>query len=105
MTEVPEFIERLVNEGIEITLKMDKKFGLYFDLDTQAKSHLHLYKTEDGWLARCRYWEDQIEDFDGILSNVHRCLYGRDFMNQKWLDLLVKEGYLERVVQTSVSYR
>ena len=99
-------IEEMVNSGISVTIEKGTE-GIYYDVNTEAKSYLHLYPQGGGvYTAKMRYdREETIEDFDDLCLAVKSCLHGRDYMNQCWLDVLVQEGYLERVVETKVSYR
>ena len=74
-----------------------EKDQFYIDLDTRAKSELHLY--EDGVL-RGRYsyetnlnFEDEVSNLIKILCvEFSRALYGRDYYNQAWADLCEKNN-------------
>jgi len=116
-----KIIDYLVNEGIEITISKDMKpdgYGVYYDLNTQMKSHAHLVFSEDRFKIYKRYDEvcispiftDQymeIEDIiDFICWEVKDCMYGRDFMSDRWEKLLIKQNILTKNIQTTtiVSY-
>lgn len=104
--EFPEYVERLIDEGIEVTIKKNEKLGVYFDLNLRAQSHMHLYKSGDNWRIAMRYGDDfEISGFDDLLERALDAYRARDFIGNEWLALLVKEGLLTQHVETNVTYR
>lgn len=90
-TIVPDYVERLVDAGIRVTIEKDEKVGVYFDLNLESKSHLHLFNKHGDWYVKMRYDEEHIvESWDELLSAAKYGMHGRDFINQ----LLVEEGVL-----------
>lgn len=80
--------EDLLERGIEISLEYDftrKQF--FLDLNTQAKSELHLY--DDG-ILRGRYDYEYQMDLENenifylLLNEYSDAKYGRDFGNPDW---------------------
>jgi len=112
-----QIIDYLVNEGIEITISKDMKpdgYGVYYDLNTQMKSHAYLVFSEDIFKIYKRYDEvstppsytdmSNIEDvIDFICWEVKDCMYGRDFMSERWEKLLIKRNILTKNVQTTTT--
>jgi hypothetical protein len=99
-----KIISRLLDEKITITIF--KEDGLiWYDLNTGMKSHLYI--ADDGeFKYKGRYdKEGEFETFEDLLSIVSGCRYGRDFANEDWMNLLVKEELLEKVVETKITYK
>lgn len=104
-----EIIDKLLDNGIEITLK--KQDGVvWYDLNTGMKSHLWITKDEDyadGPFAKyqARYDESgTIRGWSDLMWVAKQCKYGYDFINTSWCELLVKEGMLQVITKTTVSY-
>lgn len=104
--QVPEFIEELVKKGIEVTIGFSDKYGIYFDMNTGAKSHCHLvYNDKNILTAYMRYGEDEtIRDLYDLYWCVKGCMYGRDYINSAWAKILVEEEILKKKTETKVSY-
>jgi hypothetical protein len=99
-----EIISRLLDEKIKITIF--KEDGLiWYDLNTGMKSHLYI--ADDGeFKYKGRYdKEGEFETFGELLRIVSGCRHGRDFANEDWMNLLVKEELLEKVVETKITYK
>lgn len=104
-------ISFLLKKGIELTLKLDSEDQIYFDLNTKAKSHLYLFPSKNSLILKGRYDHQttidysDYDDFDDIFNQVCfaviDCLYGRDYMNTDWVNLLVERNLLTRKVQTT----
>lgn len=98
-------IDKLLDEGIEITLKKENGI-IKYDLNTGMKSGMII--SDGGYdTIRCegRYERDTIVDtYRAVLWEVKLCLCGRDFMNYYWEKLLIKEGLLTKTITTQVSY-
>lgn len=106
MIQVPEYVEHLVEAGVEVTISKNDKLGLYFDLNLQSKSHMYLHQVGDDWFVSMRYDEKyQIEDWNDLMYAAKKGMHGRDFIHHKWAELLIKEGYLTKVVETTVTYK
>lgn len=94
----PWFVD-LLNAQIEITIRKDSELGLLFDLNLNAKSHLHMVHVPDDtpegrWFAHMRYGEvRRIEDFDDLLHAALSGIHGRGFMHANWAELLRSHGH------------
>jgi hypothetical protein len=99
-----QIIDRLLDEGIEI--KLFRKDGLrWYDLNTGMKSGLSIAQNNDGvYLYEGRYDKGEFWDYFGLLMLAKACRCGNDYANQKWIELLVSEGLLKKVTQTTVTY-
>lgn len=109
MIELPDYIEDLVNAGIDVTIKKDFADGMLgFDLNSMAKSEMFLFNDpKDGqWKIRGRYnFEEPVEDLEDLMSIFRRFYEMRNFGNGNWLSLLVNHGMMERVENITVTYR
>lgn len=103
--EFDSIITRLVVEhGIEITIK-NSLCGLVYDLNTGMKSHLHVWYAEGQAHYAGRYdTNGTFDDWYELLRVVKGCMYGRNFGDCDWLNLLEQEGLLTKKVTTVVSY-
>lgn len=112
-----KIIEYFVEKGIEITIGKHKDYGIYYDLNTQMKSHAHMVFKENCVHIYKRYGDfstivTKIDDtecyFDNVVDEicweVKDCLHGRDFMNCAWEKVLVDGGYLKKHIETKASY-
>lgn len=104
--QVNEIIRALVENGIKgVTVNLDKDGILYYDLNTQAKSHLYL---REDFVLKGRYaYESKLnpeQDMDEILRDLfwefRECMHGRDFYSADWMELGVKLGCVEKKVTT-----
>lgn len=100
----------VVDFGVEINLESDVENKLYFNLNTQAKSHMHLYIEEDKLVVKKRYNEEDSLTLDETVSveeiiswlayNYTTCIHGRSFGSEAWdklcakYDITVKYGCL-----------
>lgn len=110
-----QIIDYLVNEGIEITISKDMKpdgYGVYYNLNTQMKSHAHLVFHDKYVKIYMRYGEHDSVDFtnktiEEIIEDlcwvVKGCMFGRDFMSECWEKLLIKRNILTKNVQTTIA--
>ena len=103
--KVIESLEFLTRAGIDVTIKYNQeKKTWYADLNTGAKSHMHLY--DDGGrniIIEKRYnekdefyyeFDDQIEDIlDFYCYNFVSCIKGRSFGNENWVAFVKERGY------------
>lgn len=103
-----EIIDKLLDNGIEITVK--KEDGIvWYDLNTQMKSELLIAKSpnksEEVAITKGRYGpEGPVYSWDGLMSEVKSCLHGRSYMASSWEELLTKEGFLVVETTTVKSY-
>ncbi len=100
---ISDIIHYLAKEGIEPTLcYSDKSESYYYDLDSRAKSHMHLY---EDFTLKFRYdtkveldvGQYSIEEiiFDICQAFNEYALRGRDYCNLKWVDLCRKIIYTD----------
>lgn len=108
-------VKELIRMGLTgIKFEYDKTSDLfYYDLNTGAKSHLHLF---EDWHVEGRYnYSNQIEieewaTMEHILTRLFwefkDCIHGRDYYNTDWMEIGVKLGCAEKKVQThtTISY-
>lgn len=86
-------MKMLAKRGISTSIHYNTEKDLcYVDLDTRAKSELHLY--EDGTLqGRYNYKVpiDLTQDFESLLTELchefNYALHGRNYCNPAWVDL------------------
>lgn len=88
--EIQDLMKVLCKENITTSMHFDKeKEQCYIDLETRAKSELHLY--EDG-VIRGRYdYEEQIDlnqDINDLIrvlcEEFNNSLYGRNYYQESW---------------------
>ena len=102
---VPEYVERLVDAGIPVTIEKSDKLGVYFNLNLESKSHLYLFERDSQWFVDMRYNEERcIESWTDLLWAAKGGMHGRNFIHYKWEELLVKMGVLRVDIQTTKSY-
>lgn len=91
--EIQDIMKVLVKKGISISMHYNiEKEQCYIDLETRAKSYLHLY--EDGVLRGRYQYEKQIDLTQGIEELVtelchefNHALYGRSYCQESWAEL------------------
>lgn len=102
---IPDYVEKLVDAGIRVTLEKNEDIGVYFDLNLQSKSHLHLFNKNGDWYVKMRYDEQHmIKSWEDLLYAAKDGMHGRDFINYEWEQLLVHEGVLVVHSTTTKSY-
>lgn len=98
MTNLFEIIKALAVEGINTSIQYDKdRDQIYADLNTMAKSELHLYENGiirgryeyENQLIFDRYFEDVIID---LCYEFEHALHGRDYYNPNWAKLCKNKG-------------
>ena len=98
--EIKDLMKILCKEGITTSMHFSKeKEQCYIDLETRAKSELHLY--EDG-VIRGRYgYENQIDlkqDIDDLIlalcNEFNHALHGRSYYQEEWGLLCEKKGVI-----------
>ncbi len=104
---LPEYINVLVEAGIDVTIMQSSDpAGWCLDMNTGAKSHLHLTRIDGEWVALMRDNEAAlIQGFNDLLETVRSCMRGYDTINRYWGDLLVRCGLLTLATKTTATYR
>jgi hypothetical protein len=89
-------MKELAKNGVATSINYDfERDEFYIDLDTRAKSELHLY--ENG-IIRGRYdyenslnFEDEMPDLiRSLCYEFSNALHGRNYYNQAWAELCLK---------------
>lgn len=92
MIEMPQMVVDLVNGGVDVTICKSLEYGVYFDLNLKAKSHMHLFKQDDKWFVAMRYDEVyEVEDIDDLRHYARLGMHGRDFINYQWAEFLLEK--------------
>lgn len=79
----------LLLSGISVETNWNAEDGLWFDLNTLAKSHMYLKKKDDKWFAHMRYNKVQeVTEADELAWLYKDCLHGRDYMSSAWVNFL-----------------
>jgi len=106
MISVQDVVKELCKMGISITVEYNSdKDMLYYDLNTMAKSHLHLYE-DFTVLGRYDYKNkiDSDQEINEILKDLfwefEGCIHGRDFCNTNWKEIGVSLGCINKKVET-----
>lgn len=92
MFEIPDFLEEAIKGGIKPTISFDEQFGVVFDLNLMAKSHMHLVKRGDEWFVQMRYDEEfLVENVDDLKRMAIHGMHGRDFISADWAEFLMTD--------------
>ena len=91
--EIQDIMILLAKQGVSTSIHYDRNINkCYVDLETHAKSELHLY--EDGVLCGRYQYETQIDlsqDADVIINilchEFNRALHGRNYCQEAWAEL------------------
>ncbi|NCP98144.1 hypothetical protein GW796_07470 [archaeon] len=88
--EFDEMLVDVLDNEIEITMIKDKSTGIvWYDMNTGMKSPLWISYDGEKCLFRGRYDNTgEIKNFEDLLVEINNCKYGRDFGNQKWLEVI-----------------
>lgn len=84
--------------NIEVDIRKDAQKRVYADLNTRAKSYMHLYETHDGKLmVRMRYDREFVLDDNKSVSKqlaelYTQCIHGRSFGSEIWDQLCANHG-------------
>jgi hypothetical protein len=91
MIQVPDFIEEAIAGGINVTIMRHAIHGIAFDMNLEAKSHMHLIQEDDGqWYALMRYDEKHlVEDIDDLKRLAIHGKHGREYINYAWAEFLM----------------
>jgi hypothetical protein len=89
--EFEKMIDDLLDRNIEITmLKVGDQ--RWYDLNTKMKSHLHIALIGDVCVFDSRYDESgEIDDLDDLRRVGGRCMYGRDYAAEAWIEFMNEE--------------
>lgn len=92
MITIPDFIQEAINGGIRVTIEKDAVYGLRFDMNLQAKSHMHIVQEEGVWYAHMRYDEvHMVEDVSDLKRLAKHGMHGRDFISADWAEFLLTD--------------
>ena len=104
MIEIPDFIEEAIKNGINVTVMRHALYGIAFDMNLMAKSHMHIVKEGDAWYALMRYDEKhEVESVEDLKRLARHGMHGRDFINADWMEfMLTDEERAERKLAYTV---
>lgn len=92
MITIPDFIQEAIMGGIRPTISYDKKYGIVFDMNLMAKSHMYLYEKDGQWFADMRYGETyEVEDVAGLKRLAKHGMHGRDFISADWAEFMMTD--------------
>jgi len=104
------FIE-ILKAGIPVSI-IYKNDGIWYDLNTGAKSHLHIYPVDGGdrgeYIIDTRYDEPHavhIHQIQDVVWLVRHCMYGRDYANEGWIKLMLEHGVAEEVITKNIKFK
>jgi len=91
--EIQDIMKALAKKGISTSMHYNsEKDQCYVDLETRAKSELHLY--EDGILRGRYQYETQIDltqDIEALVTELchefNNALHGRNYCQEAWAEL------------------
>jgi hypothetical protein len=91
--EIQDIMKALAKKGISTSMHYNsEKDQFYVDLETRAKSELHLY--EDGILRGRYQYETQIDltqDIESLVTELchefNNALHGRNYCQEAWAEL------------------
>ncbi len=92
--ELPDFIQEAILGGIRVTIERDIEYGIRFDMNLMAKSHMYIvYKVDKAsWWALMRYDEEhQISDVEELKWAARHGMHGRDFISADWAEFLMSD--------------
>jgi hypothetical protein len=96
--EIQDIMNALAKKGISTSMHYNsEKDQFYVDLETNAKSELHLY--EDGILRGRYQYENQIDlsqDIELLITELchefNNALHGRNYCKEAWAELCRSKG-------------
>lgn len=95
MSKLQEIIEEIVKSGVEVTIGYNRqKERAYYDLNTQMKSHLHIYEdNSDNIIVEGRYdYIAHVDDLSDVMYQIKYCNHGRGFYNPQYQNLFDRFG-------------
>jgi hypothetical protein len=98
MIQIPTFIVDAIDGGIRVTIERDTTYGIRFDMNLGAKSHMYIVFDQGCWWALMRYDEKhQISDVEELKWAARHGMHGRDYIDSNWAEyLLTDEQRAER---------
>ena len=96
--KIQDIMKELAKKGISTSIHYNiEKEQCYVDLETMAKSELHLY---EGGMLRGRYqYENKIDlsqDIESLLTELcqefNKSLHGRNYYQEAWAELCRSKG-------------
>jgi len=98
--EIQGIMKALAKKGVSTSMHYNsEKAQCYVDLETRAKSELHLY--EDGVLCGRYQYEKLIDlnqDIEELITKLchefNQALHGRSYCNGEWADLCRSKGII-----------
>lgn len=96
MIQIPDFIQEAILGGVRVTIEKDSEYGIRFDMNLMAKSHMYLVKETtkkgDRWFALMRYDEKhEVEDVSDLKRLARHGMHGRDFISADWAEFLMTD--------------
>lgn len=94
MINIPTFIVDAIAGGVRVTIERDDVYGIRFDMNLMAKSHMYIVYKEDkkSWWALMRYDEEhQISDVEELKWAARHGMHGRDFISAEWAEYLMTD--------------
>lgn len=89
---LPDFLKEAVDAGVKVTIERDAKYGVRFDMNLMAKSHMHLVQENGVWYAHMRYDEvHMVEDADDLKRLAKHGMHGRDFISADWAEFMMTD--------------
>jgi hypothetical protein len=103
---LPPLILTLLQHGITVELLQCKDESILFNVNTGAKSHLHLKLNDDDqtFTGLGRYGDEygHIQTLDDVCSAVHSCMCSRPSVSEPWKQLLLDKCYIKEVVERTL---
>ena len=89
---LPDFLKEAVEAGVRVTIERDAKYGVRFDMNLMAKSHMHLVQENGVWYALMLYDEvHMVEDADDLKRLAKHGMHGRDFISADWAEFMMSD--------------
>lgn len=103
-----EWFTEILKAGVPVSI-IYQNDEIWYDLNTGAKSHLHIQPLDNGKYAiNTRYDGLQvvsIHNTDDVVRLVRHCMCGRDYANDGWINLMLKHGVAEEVVTKTIKFK
>lgn len=98
MIKIPDFIQEAITGGIRVTIERNDDYGIQFDMNLMAKSHMYIVYEDGSWYALMRYDEKHhVEDVADLKRLARHGMHGREFISADWAEyLLTDEQRAER---------
>jgi hypothetical protein len=92
MIQVPDFIEEVIQANVNVTIMRHALYGIAFDMNLMAKSHMHLVQEDGRWYALMRYDEKhEVEDVEDLKRLARHGMHGREFINMDWAEFIMSD--------------